>query len=204
MLLTKFYRSLRKPRVTTLAGLVTFKRLTDQLGLLDSLEEPDFQKLYGHSLKSIFVAMLIKALMGCPSLNEFEKQLTNRPLIGKMADCTTKISKTVLGRNIKRFKPAFLRKTYENIIHKLLAQGIVTLRRVAIDCTFIEVFGETYQKATPGWALPGRRWATASQWSLTSIPNCQLPTSSPMAVKAARRLLSPCDDLPTLCPYLGI
>ncbi len=151
MLLTKFYRSLRKPRVTTLAGLVTFKRLADQLGLLDSLEEPDFQKLYGHSLKSIFVAMLIKALMGCPSLNEFEKQLANRPLIGKMAGCTTKIGKTVLGRNVKRFKPAFLLKTYENIIHKLLAQGIVTLRRVAIDCTFIEVFGETYQKATPGW-----------------------------------------------------
>ncbi|MFQ5981562.1 MAG: hypothetical protein ACE5OZ_25745, partial [Candidatus Heimdallarchaeota archaeon] len=147
MQITKFYRSLRKPRMTNLAGLLTFERLTNQLGLLDSLEGADFQKLYGHSLKSIFVVMLVKALMGCPSLNEFEKQLKKRPLVGKIAGCTTKIGKTVLGRNLKRFKPAFLRETYENVIHRLLAQGIVTLRRVAIDCTFIEVFGETYQKA---------------------------------------------------------
>ena len=48
MTLTKFCRSLRKPRVTTIAGLVTFERLTKQLGLLDSLEAPDFQKLYDH------------------------------------------------------------------------------------------------------------------------------------------------------------
>lgn len=150
MLNIKFCKSIRKLRTTSRGGLVVFKRLTDQLELLTPLDAKEFIKLHGHSLKAIFFALLIKSLMGTKSLNDFEDKLIEDKFLRKLANFTRKVGKTVIGRNMKRFKPSFLHQSYNSLTNKLIDLGIVTLKRIAIDSTFIEVHGGEYQKATKG------------------------------------------------------
>ena len=147
----KFCRSIRKIRTTSHAGLLVFKRLTDQLELLTPLESQEFIKLHGHALKSLFFALLIKSLMGTPSMDAFENEVKDDRFIRKIANFTQKLGKTVLGRNMKRLKPSFLFQNYYTVINQLIARGVVTLNKIASDSTFIEVFGKKYQKAAYGW-----------------------------------------------------
>ena len=147
----KFCRSIRKIRTTSHAGLLVFKRLVDQLGLLTPLESHEFIKLHGHTLKSLFFSLLIKSLMGTPSMDAFEDEVNKDDFIRKIANFTKKLGKTVLGRNMKRLKPAFLHQNYYTLIDQLINRGLVTLNRIAIDSTFIEVFSKGYQKARFGW-----------------------------------------------------
>jgi transposase len=147
----KFCRAIRKIRTTSHAGLIVFKRLTDQLELLTPLESQEFIKLHGHAMKSLFFALLIKSLMGTPSMDEFEDEVNNDRFIRKIANFTRKLGKTVLGRNMKRLKRAFLHQDYFTLIRRLIDRGLVTLSKIAIDATFIEVFGKGYQKAAYGW-----------------------------------------------------
>lgn len=147
----KFCRSIRKIRTTSHAGLLVFKRLTDQLELLTPLESQEFIKLHGHTLKSLFFALLIKSLMGTKSMDSFEDDLNDDRFIRKITNLTRKLGKTVLGRNMKKFKPRFLHQNYYALIDQLITRGLVTLNRIAIDSTFIEVFGKGYQKARFGW-----------------------------------------------------
>ena len=148
---TKFYRSIRKIRTTSHAGLVVFKRLVDQLGLQTPLESQEFIKLHGHAMKSLFFALIIKSLMGIPSIDEFENDVNDDRFIRKIANFTRKLGKSVLGRNMKQLKPAFLRQNYYPVIKQLKDKGLVTLSKIAIDSTFIVVFGKGYQKAAYGW-----------------------------------------------------
>ncbi len=83
MMQIKFSRSIRKIRTTCHAGLVVFKRLTDQLELLTPLESQEFIKLHSHSLKSLFFALLIKSLMGMPSVDAFEEKVNDDKFIRK-------------------------------------------------------------------------------------------------------------------------
>ena len=146
-----FCWSIRKIRTTSHAGLLVFKRLTDQLELLTPLESQEFIKLHGHTLKSLFFALLIKSLMGTKSVDSFEDDLNDDRFIRKITNLTRKLGKTVLGRNMKKFKPRFLHQNYHALIDQLITRGLVTLNRIAIDSTFIEVFGKGYQKARFGW-----------------------------------------------------
>ncbi len=147
----KFCRSIRKIRTTSHAGLLVFKRLTDQLELLTPLESQEFIKLHGHTLKSLFFALLIKSLIGTKSMDKFEDDFNGDRFIRKITSITRKLGKTVLGRNMKKFKPNFLHQNYHTLIDQLITRGLVTLNRIAIDSTFIEVFGKGYQKARFGW-----------------------------------------------------
>ena len=147
----KFCRSIRKIRTTSHAGMLVFKRLTDQLELLTPLKSQEFIKLHGHTLKALFFVLLIKSLMGTKSMDSFEDDLNDDRFIRKITNLTRKLGKTVLGRNMKRFKPRFLYQNYYALIDQLITKGLVTLNRIAIDSTFIEVFGKGYQKARFGW-----------------------------------------------------
>jgi hypothetical protein len=125
--------------------------LTDQLGLLTPLNAREFIKVHGHSMTAVFFALTVKSLMGTVSMNDFEKEVNDSEFLRNIAGFTRKLGKTVLGRNMKRFKPAFLHGTYYTVMNKLVELDIITLRHVAIDSTFIEVTGKGYQKTARGW-----------------------------------------------------
>ncbi len=117
-----FCRSIRKIRTTSHAGLLVFKRLTDQLELLTPLESQEFIKLHGHTLKSLFFALLIKSLMGIKTIDKFEDDLNGDRFIRKITSLTRKLGKTVLGRNMKKFKPRFLHQNYYALIDQLITR----------------------------------------------------------------------------------
>mgnify|MGYP005650198617 CR=1 FL=1 len=83
-------------------------------------------------------------------MNDFENEINDDRFLCKVANFTRKLGKTVLGRNMKRFKPSFLHQNYYSLVNKLIDIGIVTLARIAIDSTLIEVHGSSYQKGTKG------------------------------------------------------
>lgn len=148
----KISRAIRRSRTTSYAGLTVIKRLSDQLELQDSFNAPEFIKVHGHALTAIYLSLILKSIIGAKSMDDFENQLNDDRFLRKICHFTKKLGKTVLGRNMNRFKPTILKGEYYSVITKLKTQGIVTLKRIAIDSTFIEVTGKTYQKAAKGWS----------------------------------------------------
>ncbi|MHA1167752.1 MAG: hypothetical protein ACTSRU_08020 [Candidatus Hodarchaeales archaeon] len=154
--------------------MLVFTRLMDQLELLTPLETADYIKLHGHSLKAIFFALIMKSLMGTRSMNDFENEINDDRFLRKAANFTRKLGKTVLGQNMKRFKPSFLHQNYHSLVNKLIDIGIVTLARITIDSTFIEVHGSSYQKATKGRGKKKVALGYRLSVALISIQNYQL------------------------------
>lgn len=148
----KISRSIRRTRTTSYAGLVLVKRLVDQLELREKFNTPEFIKVHGHALTSVFLALIIKSIMGTKSLDDFEDKVNDDIFLRKICYFTKKIGKTVLGRNMRRFKPAILQGEYFSLINQLQKMKIVTFRKIAIDSTFIEVKGKNYQKTAEGWS----------------------------------------------------
>lgn len=171
----KFNRSLRKIRTTSHAGLLVFKRLSEQLSLLSPLESQQFIKLHGHSLKAVFFAFLIKALIGTPVVSTFEDQVNDDQFLRLLSKFTRKLGKSVLGRNLKLYKPSFLRQSYFDLINRLIRKGIITLGRIAIDSTFIEVTGKAFQKATYGYSK--KKTALGYRLSVAFDLNSKLPVA---------------------------
>ncbi|MHA2244564.1 MAG: hypothetical protein ACXADY_06310 [Candidatus Hodarchaeales archaeon] len=56
-------------------------------------------------------------------MDSFGDELNDDRFIRKITNLTRKLRKTVLGRNMKKFKPIFLHQNYYAVIDQLITKG---------------------------------------------------------------------------------
>ena len=142
----KIRRSKRIIRHSTSGGLVLVKRQLFAYTPFKDIFNELFKKRFGLSFLSLWLIMVFRALLGGPSLQQFENDWNKDKTFKYIANYRKKIIHRLLARNIYRISPQISRKIVIGTVKSLNKHGLVLAKRIAIDSTPIEVKGKKYEK----------------------------------------------------------